>query len=240
MKKNIKIILKVIVVAILLVNLPYPKVYSEVKNEETSKEVSESTKVSQTTNKKNGKSIYIYNTHQSEGYQTNSVVEGSKYLMKLLESKGYEVIYETNDFEKYKKERNIDYRYSYTVSRLFTNQAISNHGKFDMLIDFHRDSVKKSATTLTYNSKSYAKLMFVVGKTSSNYPTTKTEAQKLASALDKKVPGISRGVYVKNSHYNQQVAKNMFLIEVGAHENTYAEVKNSLVVLASVIDSYLS
>ena len=240
MNKNVRIILKLIIVVGLLVNLPYPKVYSETNSEEITKEVSEKSEVTKTVNKKNGKSIYIYNTHQSEEYHTNSVVEGSKYLMKLLESKGYEVVYETHDFEKYKKERNINYRYSYTVSRMFTKQAISNHGQFDMLIDFHRDSVKKSATTLNYNSKSYAKLMFVVGKTSSNYPTTKTEAQKLANALNKKVPGISRGVYVKNSHYNQHVAKNMFLIEVGAHQNTYTEIKNSLVVLASVIDSYLS
>lgn len=239
MNKNIKIILKLIVVIVLLVNLPYPKVYSEVSKEET-KEVSHQKEITNTVNKKNGKSIYIYNTHQSEEYQTNSVIEGSKYLMKLLESKGYEVVYETNDFEKYKKEKNINYRYSYTVSRLFTKQAINDHGQFDMLIDFHRDSVQKSATTLSYNSKSYAKLMFVVGKTSSNYPITKTEAQKLASALNNKVPGISRGVYVKNNHYNQHVAKNMFLIEVGAHQNTYTEVKNSLVILSSVIDSYLS
>lgn len=238
MKKNLWILLKCIVVIVMLVNLPYPKVYSESQVEIASKQ-EEQDEITQTVNKSNGKSIYIYNTHQSEEYESESVVEGSKYLMKLLQSKGYEVVYETTDFEKYKKEHNISYNYSYSVSRLFTQKAISEHGDFDLYIDFHRDSVRKSATTLTYNDKNYAKLMFVVGKTSSNYPTTKTKAEKLSKALAKKVPGISRGVYVKNSHYNQHVAKNMFLIEVGAHQNTYAEVKNSLVVLAAVIDDYL-
>jgi hypothetical protein len=32
----------------------------------------------------------------------------------------------------------------------------------------------------------------------------------------------------------------MFLIEVGSQDNTYTEVKNSLAILADVIDSYLS
>lgn len=238
MKRNIWILLKMIIVVVMLVNLPYPEVYSESAEESISSQEEEG--ITQTVNKLNGKSIYIYNTHQSEKYETNSVIEGSKYLMKLLESKGYEVVYETNDFEKYKNEHGISYNYSYSVSRLFTQKAISEHGDFDLYIDFHRDSVVKTATTLSYNDKSYAKMMFVVGNTSSNYPTTKTEAEKLSKALDEKVPGISRGVYVKNSHYNQHVAKNMFLIEVGAHQNTYTEVKNSLVVLASVIDDYLS
>lgn len=222
----------------MLINLPYPKAYSESVEETVIEEKEEG--ITQTVNKKKGKSIYIYNTHQGEKYASESVIEGSQYLMKLLESKGYEVVYETEDFEKYKSQRDISYNYSYTVSKLFTQKAISEHGKFDMYIDFHRDSLKKTVTTLSYNNKSYAKLMFVVGKSSSHYPNTKIEAKKLSDALDKKVPGISRGVYEKKSHYNQSVDENMFLIEVGAHQNTYTEIKNSLVVLASVIDSYLS
>lgn len=240
MNKNLIIVFKLIIVVVLLFNLPYPKVYSEMNND-VSEDIEETDDgITQTAVKAKGKSIYIYNTHQGEEYQEESVIEGSKYLMKLLESKGYEVVYETNDFEKYKSEYGISYNQSYSVSKLFTQKAISEHGDFDMYIDFHRDSVKKSLTTLTYNNKSYAKLMFVVGKSSSHFPTTKTEAKKLSDALDKKIPGISRGVYEKRNHYNQSVAKNMFLIEVGAHQNTYTEVKNSLVILASIIDSYLS
>ncbi len=239
MNKNIQILIKIAIVAILFINMPYPKVYSETLSH-ASKEKKEKGVQQVSKKKKNGKSIYIYNTHQIEGYQTNSVKEGSKYLMKLLENKGYEVVYETNDFEKYKNERKINYRYSYTVSRMFTRQAINKHGAFDMLIDFHRDSIKKSVSTLTNGSKSYAKLLFVVGKTSSNYPQTKEKAEKLTKLINNKVPGLCKGVYVKNSHYNQHVAKNMFLIEVGANQNTYAEVKNSLIILSSAIDSYLS
>lgn len=239
MGRNIKIIFKLIVIIVMLVNLPYPKVYSESESNEEEK-TEESEGVQNVSTQKNGKSIYIYNTHQIEKYETNGVIEGGQYLMKLLESKGYEVVLETTDFEAYKSKNNIDYKYSYSVSEKYTKAAIKEHGNFDMLIDFHRDSVAKSATTLSYNDKSYAKLMFVVGKSSEHYPDTKENATKLKNLLEKKVPGICRGVYLKQSKYNQGIADNMFLIEVGSQDNTYAEVKNSLVILADVIDSYLS
>lgn len=58
--------------------------------------------------------------------------------------------------------------------------------------------------------------------------------------INKKIPKLSRGVMLKQSHYNQGVTKNMVLIEVGANENTYEEVQNSLNILALVLDEYLS
>ena len=84
MNKNIQILIKIVIVAILFINMPYPKVYSETLSH-ASKEKKEEGVQQVSKKKKNGKSIYIYNTHQIEGYQTNSVKEGSKYLMKLLE-----------------------------------------------------------------------------------------------------------------------------------------------------------
>lgn len=239
MNKNLMIVLKVILVIVLLFHLPYPQVYSEMNVNKQKEETIEEgiQKVSQ---ERKNKSIYIYNTHQGEEYKEKDVVEGSKYLMKLLENKGYDVVYETNDFEKYKKEYGIAYNQSYSVSKMFTKKAIQEHGNFDMYIDFHRDSVKKSATTLSYHQTNYAKLMFVVGKSSDYYPKTRNEAKELSNALEKKIPGISRGVYEKKSHYNQSIDQHMFLIEVGAHQNTYTEIKNSLVVLATIIDDYLS
>lgn len=213
----------------IIFNLPMLEVKSETID--TSKEVS---------TQSNGKSIYIYNTHQSEKYATNSVKEGSRYLMQLLQQKGYSVDYETTDFELYKTTNNIDYSYSYTVSKKYLNIALSNHGTYDLVIDFHRDSIDKSLSTLTTNDKSYAKLMFVVGKGSENYETVNTRCETLTDMLNDKVDGICRGVYLKKNDYNQGVTDNMLLIEVGANENTYEEVQNSLQVFASVIDEYLN
>ncbi|MFR7591003.1 MAG: stage II sporulation protein P [Longibaculum sp.] len=236
MNNNLKIVIKVIIVIVILVNLPYQKVFSEnIEN------VAATLTSSPIKKQSNGKSIYIYNTHQGEKYATNSVKEGSKYLMQLLEQRGYDVDYETTDFELYKTKNHIDYAYSYTVSKKYLNNAITKHGGgYDLVIDFHRDSVKKSLSTITVDGKDYAKLMFVVGKGSGNYPAVNKSCEKMASLLNQKIPKICRGVYLKQSHYNQGVTKNMVLIEVGANENTFEEVKNSLNILSVVIDEYLS
>ncbi len=229
MKSNLKIILKIILMTMIILNLPLHKVITETTASESEEVVAQS----------NGKSIYIYNTHQSEKYATNSVKEGSQYLMQLLQQKGYSVEYETTDFELYKTNNNIDYSYSYTVSKKYLNIALSNHGSYDLVIDFHRDSIDKSLSTLITNNKSYAKLMFVVGKGSENYEAVNTRCETLSDMLNNKVDGLCRGVYLKKNDYNQGVTDNMLLIEVGANENTYEEVQNSLQILAVVIDEYL-
>ncbi|MEG0277109.1 MAG: stage II sporulation protein P [Coprobacillus sp.] len=235
MKGNLKIVLKVIIVIVILLNLPFQKIYSE-----SIENVVASLTTTDVKKKSNGKSIYIYNTHQGEDYANESVKEGSKYLMQQLEFRGYDVDYETTDFELYKTRNKIDYKNSYSVSKKYLSNALEKHGGYDLVIDFHRDSVKKSLTTLSYGGKDYAKLMFVVGKGSGNYDAVNKCCEKLSASLNKKIPQISRGVYLKQSHYNQGTTKNMFLVEVGANENTFEEVKNSLNILTLVIDEYLS
>lgn len=235
MNKNIKIIFKIVVVIVILFNLPFQSIYSEsVEN------VVSSLTTTHVKKQLNGKSIYIYNTHQGEEYATKSVKEGSRYLMQLLENRGYEVDYETTDFELYKTKNHIDYAKSYSVSQKYLTQAVEKHGKYDLVIDFHRDSIKKNLSTITVDHKNYAKLMFVVGKGSSHYSAVNKRCEKLADMLNGKIPKICRGVYLKQSHYNQGVTDNMVLIEVGANENTYEEVQNSLNILAMVLDEYLS
>ena len=235
MNNNFKIVLKIIIVIVILLNLPFQKVFSEnIEN------VAASLSATDVQKQQNGKSIYIYNTHQGEEYASQSVKEGSRYLMQLLQNKGYDVNYETTDFELYKTKNHIDYAYSYTVSKKYLNKALSKHGEYDLVIDFHRDSIKKSLSTITVDHKNYAKLMFVVGKSSEHYPAVKKRCEKLSSMLNQKIPKICRGVYIKQSHYNQGTTDNMMLIEVGANQNTFEEVQNSLNILALVLDEYLS
>lgn len=234
MNNNFKITLKIVLIGFIIFHLPLSHIYSETIVNVAASLLPIETK------KSNGKSIYIYNTHQGEKYETKSVKEGSRYLMQLLKQRGYDVNYETNDFELYKVKNKIDYAYSYTVSQKYLKSEIVQHGSYDLVIDFHRDSIPKSLSTVTIDGKDYAKLMFVVGKGSSNYKDVKKRCDYLSDQLNQKIPQLSRGVMVKQSHYNQGITKNMLLIEVGANENTYEEVKNSLNILSLVIDEYLS
>lgn len=233
MNNNIKIIFKVILIIVILMNLPVSHIYSE-------KIESAVSSLSLSTTSRNGKSVYIYNTHQKEEYQSNTVKEGSRYLMNLLMERGYDVTYETGDFEVYRVKNNMKYNQAYAVSKKYILKEMNKKNDYDLIIDFHRDSIGRELSVLSYDNKNYAKIMFVVGKGSPNYENVKKMSKTLSNMLNHKIPKLSRGIYEKSSHYNQGIDDNMVLIEVGASKNTYEEVTNTLNILALVIDEYLS
>ena len=82
--------------------------------------------------------------------------------------------------------------------------------------------------------------MFVVGKNHNNYK----DNYELASNLNKLIKNynnkLTRGIYVKdNSAFNQDLNKNVLLIEIGGVENTSEEVSNTLNILSEVLEYYL-
>ncbi|WP_294577730.1 stage II sporulation protein P [uncultured Thomasclavelia sp.] len=185
------------------------------------------------------KKIHIYNTHQSEEYDGYDVISGAKYLQTCLNNLGYQCDVEGNDFENYKAVHNIAYNKSYTVSKMYLEESLKLSGGYDLVIDFHRDSISKDLSTISYENKSYAKIMFVVGKSSGKFDAVNQLSQSLSDQANALVPDISRGVYVKSSHYNQGTTDNMVLIEVGAQSNTKEEVEATVEILAKTIGEYL-
>ena len=141
---------------------------------------------------------------------------------------GYQCDVEANDFENYKAVHNIAYNKSYTVSKMYLEESLKLTGGYDLVIDFHRDSISKELSTITHENKNYAKIMFVVGKSSGKFDAVNQLSQSLSDIANGMVPKISRGVYVKSSHYNQGTTDNMVLIEVGAQSNTKEEVQATI------------
>lgn len=235
-KGTFLIIFKVVIVGTLIWYLP-TKVADSTKVIEASTLPSTDSQPEQVASK--GKKVYIYNTHQGEQYVSFNVVNGANYLKQCLEQKGYQCDVEGNNFEQYKSAHNISYDKSYTVSKMYLEQSLSSHGDYDLIIDFHRDSIDKNLSTITYNNKNYAKIMFVVGKSSGKFDNVNQMSEDLSNRANAVVPKLSRGVYVKQSHYNQGTSNNMVLIEVGAQSNTQEEVKNTVEVLSTIIDGYL-
>ena len=162
-----------------------------------------------------------------------------KTLKDCLNNKGYQCDVEGNDFEGYKAVHKIAYNKSYTVSKMYLEESLKLSGGYDLIIDFHRDSISKELSTISHDGKSYAKIMFVVGKSSGKFDAVNQLSQKLSDLANATVPKISRGVYVKKSHYNQGISDNMVLIEVGAQSNTKEEVQATVEIIAKAIGEYL-
>lgn len=241
LKVSIQIILKLFIIALLIVYLPTyslhnAKVFKAIENSEGTQD---STAVSTHTIPVSSKRVHIYNTHQGEEYVGFDVRQGARYLKECLTELGYYCDVEETDFENYKNIHHIAYNKSYIVSKMYLEQAVSQNGNYDLIIDFHRDSVDKKYTTVTANNKSYAKIMFVVGQSSGKFDNVNALCQTLSAKANEYVEGITRGIMVKKSHYNQGVYDNTILIEFGGQSNTKEEVQNTVQIISLVSKDYL-
>lgn len=189
---------------------------------------------------KEGKKVYIYNTHQMEGYSDGkSVVDASVLLANRLQQENIQVVYETNSFPEYLKQNGLNYNHSYQASYFYLNEALVNYGGFDLVIDFHRDSVPRENAFVRINDKDYAKIMFVIGGLSNNVNAVTSLSKQLSQSIDTMCPGIVKSPMTIEAYFNQQVYENSVLIEVGSDTNTYEEVVNSTNLLADAIIQYL-
>ena len=191
LKNTFLILLKLVVIVGLIVYLP-SKVSSPSKAQvinaiDNSNQVTASYQNMESKVVKD-KKIHIYNTHQGEEYDGYNVVLGANYLKDCLSSQGYQCDVESNDFEGYKAVHNIAYNKSYSVSKMYLEQSIQSNGGYDLIIDFHRDSISKELSTINHNGKSYAKIMFVVGKSSGKFDAVNQLSQQLSDIANSCVP----------------------------------------------------
>ncbi|WP_131924167.1 stage II sporulation protein P [Hazenella coriacea] len=193
------------------------------------------------------KRVLIYTTHFWESYLPELKEKGSankasdlkvnvttlsNYLAQRLEQQGVGAI---ATHKKYTWEG------SYGKSRKMVQTVMKQNQDITYLIDIHRDSLRRNKTTLTHDGKSYARLAFIVGKSSKNYEENLQLARQLHNELNQLVPGISRAVITKerahgnNGEYNQSLSPNSMLVEVGGVDNNFEEGYRSLDLLAKLI-----
>ena len=197
--------------------------------------------------------VYIYNTHQLESYNkkiyedydiTPNVMMASYILRENLNNKNIPTIVETGNITDFLNTHNWDYSYSYLASSYFIKDAIKKYPNLKLIIDLHRDSISKSATTVKINGKNYAKILFVIGLQNKNYEKNLEVTNKLNDIINKKYPNLSRGIMKKegknvNGIYNQDLNNNIILIELGGIENNIEEIMNTSIALSEIIKEYL-
>ena len=203
--------------------------------------------------KKENPTIYIYNTHQTEEYKPTSYLEysvnpnvlmASYILEEQLSKKGHVVLVEEESVSKLRTTLGLNYAGSYKVTRSMMENAKKNNPTLKYYIDLHRDSLTRDKTTLSVDSKCYAKILFIVGLENSNYQENLDFTNKISDLLNQKVKGLSKGIYKKegplvNGVYNQDFSNRVILIELGGNENTIDEVYRSLIVLGEVLDEVI-
>lgn len=197
--------------------------------------------------------VYIFNTHQTEGYNSNfleafninnTVYLASHILGEYLSDLGVATIVEENSIIDVLNTNGWKYGYSYKASRILLENAYKKNPSLDFFIDLHRDAASYDRTVTEIDGKKYAKILFVVGLEHDSYEPNLQLAKKLNEKVKKIAPTLSRGVLEKkgpgvNGKYNQDFNKNTILIEVGGQYNYIEEVNNTLKIIAKVIYEYL-
>ncbi|OME86776.1 stage II sporulation protein P [Paenibacillus sp. FSL A5-0031] len=199
-----------------------------------------------------GKKVaFIYHSHNRESWypeltdkkkdpnsSTKNITLVGKRLAQKLEEKGVGAQHSNTDYPTAIK--GYDWNYSYKYSMKTVKEAIASSKDLKFFFDLHRDSQRRKETTIDIDGKSYAQVYFIIGHKNPNWEKNEAFATKIHEALEKKYPGISRGIWGKtassgNAEYNQSLAEDNVLIEVGGVDNTLEESYRTADALAAVI-----
>lgn len=190
--------------------------------------------------------VYIYNTHDTEEYDSSLLESYNiKYTVKIasyilsekLRDLGIPTYVEEASMGEYLSSSGLLYKDSYDASRYYIDKRLKEYPSIKYIIDLHRDSVPRSATTGVIDGKNYAKVLFVVGLDHEGYGSNLSLAKRISGRIRSE---INRDVMEKtgskvNGIYNQDMSPNSLLIELGGLENTISEVDNTITLLAGVL-----
>jgi stage II sporulation protein P len=199
--------------------------------------------------------IFIYHTHSQESFLsetgvTNADLAHSKevnislvgeHLARSLVKNGLRVQHEKRDFVSELNKKNLDYFQSYEISRTSVAEVLnSNRQSLDMIIDIHRDSQPREVTTLEYEGDSYGEISFFISSYAENKDEVLAFAKIVHEKIEEKIPGLSNGIFVKNSSpvqstYNQDLFDRSLSINIGGVGNTLEEEFRTADILAKVL-----
>lgn len=232
-----------------------PQVPEEAAGEQTAPQARDATEEPQakpTTGNK--KVVYVYHSHNRESWLSETKTRDvdhpvrnismvGKHLADKLNELG--VGSEVNQEDIYQKllDKGSSYAFSYAESLKAVQAAVDQNRELHYFFDLHRDTAPRSKTTVTINGESYARILFVIGKRNKNYQKNEDFANELHHLMEKKYPGLSRGVMEKgdktdHGEYNQSISPGSLLIEVGSIHNTLQESLRTAEAIAEVFAEY--
>ena len=205
---------------------------------------------------KENPTMLIYHSHAGETYsdspegnyhsQNNrdkSVLEVGTLLTEQLSQKGWGVAHSTK-YHDYP-----DFTKSYISSLETVKSMLNTHKSINIAIDLHRDGrdlntdadIQKEHERMstTYKGEKVAKFFFVVGMKNPNVDEVQELAEDITKFAQSKYPELVLPI-VKRQYgkFNQYMAKNHMLIEIGSNGTSSDEAKASVKYVAEILDEY--
>lgn len=124
---------------------------------------------------------------------------------------------------------------AYEKARPAVKELLAESPQLNMVIDLHRDGVRREITTVALNGAETGKILLIIGTRHPGWESNLAFAMGVHRALETVAPGISRGVRRQNFSYNQDLHPQAILVEVGGHENTMEEALRAIPYLAEAL-----
>ncbi|WP_438311046.1 stage II sporulation protein P [Sporosarcina sp. FA9] len=186
--------------------------------------------------------VLLYFTHSHEAYQSIikakegkiAVSHKSENIMKFGEKLKNQL--GVNGIETDILPTAVPHANAYKTIRPYIENQLQQK-KYDLIIDLHRDSIGPEKTTIVHNDEKYAKVAFVIGMEHPNFEVNRANAVLLKNEMELLVPGITRSLVMKHGagvdgKYNQDLAPNLVLIELGGVGNAEDELNRTVAVIA--------
>lgn len=221
-------------------------------------------KPSVTASNSNGPLVLVLHTHASEAYlppqvsylagnigreiystdQSRSVIAVGKALCKVLNQNGISAVQCLDQHGK-----NGTLQNSYQGAAACIESYLKKYPSIQYVIDLHRDGILNDSgelvrTVVDREGESYGQIMAIVGTdgNGTEHPTWQTNlslALRLTEGLERQVKNICRSIYLRNSSYNQELAPNALLLEIGSAGNTQEEAIRSAELVGAVLSDLI-
>lgn len=186
-------------------------------------------------------SVAIYCTHTDESYVPTSgtesktgggdILDVASAMVEELEQQGVTVIHSENihdphDVNAYQRSRK-------TASELLKEAPAA-------MIDVHRDGVPDPnyyATEL--EGEPATQIRLVVGRQNQNSEANIAFAEKMKAYYDETKPGLIKSIFMAKGNYNQDLAPNSVLVEVGTHTNSLEQAETGARIFAEELPQFL-
>ena len=188
--------------------------------------------------------VIIYHTHATESYQPvtegnfhslkeyGTVREVGDVLTEELRKMGIQVVHDKTLHDS------PSYNQSYARSLETIKTLMESYDSEKIVIDLHRDAagyVGNVAKTVKINNDTIAGYSLVIGTSNPNVEALRSLANEINRKAEEMYPGFGGKIIEKPYKFNQYVADNHILLEVGNNENTIEQTKETAKYFAKVL-----
>ncbi|GAB6877221.1 stage II sporulation protein P [Thermaerobacter litoralis] len=207
--------------------------------------------------------VLIYHTHTSEAYvgavpagagfdpaveaftsdPGASVVGAGAVIQQVLEERGIGAVHLRQVFDRDGQRVTRIGNYQRSLKALVGGGdepgVLDRYPSVDVVVDVHRDGIPRESTVVRVGGQPAAGILFVVGTDRRlEHPQWKKNycfVQWLVAELNRRYPGLVKGVLVSDNRYNQHVRPGAVLVEIGGYGNTPQEADRSARMFAEAL-----